>query len=159
MLLSDWKGRSTLNTRVKTIRNQLNMSQSDFAKKLGVTAAGISKIESGKRNLTEQMLLMICKEFRINVQWLRSGEGEIFRQEFDGVEQLSHYYNLDDLDRKIILEYLKLDDKKRGVIKEYIMRIAYNSDHKSNNTSALLTDGDAKHDLDMCAEGPHESMT
>lgn len=126
------------------------MSQGAFGKKLGVTGAGISKIENGKRNLTEQMLLMICKEFLINENWLRHGDGEIFqRKQPDTIEQLGKLYLLDDLDKRIITEYLKLDEKKRSVIKEYIMKIAYGTE-----VSDILKDGNPSTDILKCAEGP-----
>lgn len=150
MLISNLKGSVSLNTRVKQLRNMLDMSQSAFARRLGITAAGISKIENGNRSLTVQMLLMICKEFNINENWLRYGEGEIFKQKLpDNLEQLSQLYHLDELDQKIIFEYIRLDEAKRSIIKEYIMKIAY-----SNKNSDLLKDGSPS-TLDLrCAEGP-----
>lgn len=143
------KGRGiSLDNRVKLIRKKLNISQTDFGKKLGITGAGISKIENGKRNLTEQMLRMICTEFNINEKWLRSGEGEIFRQlPSDAIGQLAENYQLDELDKKIISEYVRLDEKKRQVIKEYIMRIAYGSSY-----SDLLTDSSPKRYPEKVAE-------
>ncbi|MDF2944084.1 MAG: putative transcriptional regulator [Herbinix sp.] len=139
-----------LNTRVKYIRKNFNMSQETFGNKLGVTGAGISKIESGQRSVTDQMILMICKEFNINENWLRHGDGEIFRQKLPtGIEQLAEYYQLDELDKRIINEYSMLDERKRKVIKEYIMRIAY-----GNHNNAVILDGDVENEVLKCAEGP-----
>ncbi len=67
-----------MNERLKEIRKTLSLSQESFAKKLGITGAGISKIESGDRNLTEQMILAICREFNVSEEWLRNGTGEMF---------------------------------------------------------------------------------
>ena len=67
-----------LNTRLKAIRKSVLLSQEEFGKKLGITGAAISKIESGNRNVTEQMRLAIIREFDVNEQWLRTGEGEMF---------------------------------------------------------------------------------
>ena len=67
-----------LNTRLITIRKFVSLSQEEFGKKLGITGAAISKIESGNRNVTEQMTLAIIREFDVNEQWLRTGEGEMF---------------------------------------------------------------------------------
>jgi transcriptional regulator with XRE-family HTH domain len=137
-----------LNTRVKNIRKLLNLSQQEFGSKLGVTGAGISRIESGKRNLTEQMIILICKEFNINENWLRNGEGEIFKQFSNaGIGELLQQFQLDDLDIRIINEYIMLDDKKRKVIKEYIMRIAH-----SNPVPQYLSDGEIKNEVLRCAE-------
>ena len=44
----------------------LNYTLDKFGGKLGVQKAAISKIEKGENNLTEQMLLSICREFSVN---------------------------------------------------------------------------------------------
>lgn len=67
----------TQGERVKAIRKELNMTLEQFGEKLGVTKTAISYVENNKRNLTEQMLLSICREFCVNEIWLRTGEGDI----------------------------------------------------------------------------------
>ena len=67
----------TQGERVKAIRKELNMTLEQFGEKLGVTKTAISYVENNKRNLTEQMLLSICREFGVNEIWLRTGEGDI----------------------------------------------------------------------------------
>lgn len=67
----------TQGERVKAIRKELNMTLEQFGEKLGVTKTAISYVENNKRNLTEQMLLSICREFGVNEIWLRTGEGNI----------------------------------------------------------------------------------
>jgi len=55
---------------------------------------------------------------------LRTGKGEMLQQdESTIVSQLSHEYDLDDLDRRIIESYLQLDPAKRSIIKEYVRSI------------------------------------
>lgn len=137
-----------MNTRVKDIRKLLNLSQEEFGKRLGVTAAGISRIENGKRNLTEQMIVHICKEFNVNENWLRNGEGEVFKQFPNPVmEELLHQYQLDELDLRIINEYIMLDENKRKVIKDYLMKIVHNA-----SIPDYLTDGELRNEMLNCAE-------
>ncbi len=69
-----------MNNRIKELRKNLSLSQTEFGKKLGVTNATISRIENKKRNITEQMILSICQEFNVNENWLRTGEGEMFNK-------------------------------------------------------------------------------
>lgn len=38
----------------------------------------ISQIENGINALTEQLLVSICREFNVNEEWLRTGEGGMF---------------------------------------------------------------------------------
>lgn len=65
----------TQGERVYAIRKKKQMTLEVFGEKLGVKKSAISKIEKGKVNLTEQMLLSICREFGVNEVWLRTGEG------------------------------------------------------------------------------------
>lgn len=67
--------------RIKAVRlAQIpKMSQEAFGAKLGVTGAAISRIESGDRAVTDQVILSICREFQVDEHWLRTGEGEMIR--------------------------------------------------------------------------------
>lgn len=68
------------NERIKEIRKTLKMTMERFGERLGVTKTAISNIEKSKRNVTEQMRKAICREFNINRDWLRTGNGEMFVQ-------------------------------------------------------------------------------
>lgn len=65
-------------TRVKEIRDSLNLTMEKFGSALGVGKTAISKIEKGERSLTEQMAKAICREYSVNEEWLRNGTGEMF---------------------------------------------------------------------------------
>lgn len=67
-----------LNERVKELRKFLGLSGEKFGEKLGVTRVAISNIENGNRSVTSQMFKSICREFGVNEEWLRTGEGEMF---------------------------------------------------------------------------------
>ncbi|BCN29591.1 helix-turn-helix domain-containing protein [Anaeromicropila herbilytica] len=139
-----------MNTRLKAIRKELKMSQDQFGARLGVTGAGISKLESGQRNLTDQMILLICKEFNINDTWLRNGIGVMFLEKSsDNLDKLAQQYNLDELDKMIISEYTKLDEVRRTAVKDYIIGIAYNyiSVNSNNSLDSLITNRDLNNHL------------
>ena len=113
-----------MNERLRYLRKFLELSQEDFATKLGITGGGISKLEKGERNFTEQMIRSICREFNVDYIWLTTGEGEMFTNIPDTIlDELVIQYNLDDLDKSIIQEYLNLDSKDRNVIKTYIQNV------------------------------------
>lgn len=67
----------TINERIKKIRKSLNLTLEAFGARVGVTRAAISNIESGRSNPSDQLILAICKEFRVNERWIRTGEGEM----------------------------------------------------------------------------------
>lgn len=69
-----------MNERIKQLRKTLDLTLKEFGEKLGVSDAAISRIEKGNRSVTEQMFKTICREFNVNENWLRTGEGEMFVQ-------------------------------------------------------------------------------
>lgn len=72
-----------ISTRLKFIRKDYALSQVDFAKKLGVTNAHISKIEKGGTTPSEALIKLICKIFGVNELWLKNGIEPIYIVEFN----------------------------------------------------------------------------
>ena len=70
----------TLGERVKVVRKAQDMTLEEFGKRLNVTKVTMSNIERGNRSLTERMLKDICREFNINEEWLRTGEGDMVQK-------------------------------------------------------------------------------
>lgn len=67
-----------MNERVKELRKALGLSGEKFGERLGVTRSAISDIERGRNSLSEGNILSICREFNVNEEWLRNGNGEMF---------------------------------------------------------------------------------
>jgi transcriptional regulator with XRE-family HTH domain len=115
-----------LNERVKLARKALNLNQTEFGGRLGVTPAAISKIESGERALTEQMILAICREYGINETWLRTGSGEMF-VENDGtiLASLVAEHGLAEWEHRLIETYLKIPDGTRAAVADVLVALAH----------------------------------
>lgn len=81
-----------MNKRIKQIRKdeRINLSQEAFGKRIGVTGAAISKIESGDRGITDQVIIAIVQAFGVNEEWLRTGKGNPFA-ELSEYEKLSAF--------------------------------------------------------------------
>lgn len=70
----------TQGERVKKVRDKAQLTMEQFGERLGgVSKSTISNIENDNRNLTEHMLKSICREFDVNENWLRTGEGDMPR--------------------------------------------------------------------------------
>ena len=69
-----------MNERIKDLRKALGLTLEKFGDALGVTKTAISRLESGERGVTEQMFKSICRDFEVNEEWLRTGEGEMFKE-------------------------------------------------------------------------------
>lgn len=69
-----------MKNRIKQIRKEKGLTQTEFGERIGVKGNTITNYETGLRNPTEAVLLSICREFSINETWLRTGEGEMFKK-------------------------------------------------------------------------------
>lgn len=69
-----------MNERIKMLRTALSMSQTDFAQRLSVSRSAICKIESGENSPSEQTIKLMCNEFGVNEEWLRTGAGNMFEE-------------------------------------------------------------------------------
>lgn len=67
-----------MNDRLLEVRKTLKISQEQMGKKLGVTRSSISNMETGRFSITDTMIKLICSEFSVSEEWLRTGEGEMF---------------------------------------------------------------------------------
>jgi transcriptional regulator with XRE-family HTH domain len=68
-----------MHRRIKTIRKTLGLSQTDFARQIGLGQTSLSMIESGKNTFIDKNVKLICAIFNVNEHWLRTGDGEMFR--------------------------------------------------------------------------------
>jgi len=68
------------NKALAIVRQEIGLTKVQFAKELMVTKEHISALEAGTRVPSDMMLeLMACKFF-VRKEWLKSGEGKIFRE-------------------------------------------------------------------------------
>lgn len=67
-----------MNERIKELRKALNLTQAEFAEKLGTKQSTVAHYESGRRDPADVFLLSVCREFHVNESWLREGVGEMF---------------------------------------------------------------------------------
>jgi transcriptional regulator with XRE-family HTH domain len=140
-----------MNNRVKQLRETLNMSQEQFGKSIGLTKSSISNIEKSVRNVTEKHIKLICSSFNVNENWLRNGSGEMFNKiTNDYFDKIAKFYNLDDLDKRIIYEYSQLSESKRAVIKDYILSITGNNETASTKEeNHLLKESDYDSEIEQ----------
>ena len=105
------------------MRKSLNYTLDKFGGKLGVQKSAISKIEKGENNLTDQMLLSICREFSVNEEWLRTGEGEMFVS-LNRTQQIAQLTadlfkgEKDSFKERLLLALAKLDEDEWKVLEK-----------------------------------------
>lgn len=66
--------------RFAEARRKLGLSQAQMAENLGVFQGKISDIELEKAHLAEDVLAGVARKFSVNVNWLLTGDGEMFQE-------------------------------------------------------------------------------
>ena len=112
-----------MNERIKRLRKVFNLTQQEFAQKIGTHRNNIAGYETGKRSPSEAIISLICREFHVSETWLRTGEGEMFVQTVDDpVKRLCTELHATSLDAEIIRAYFKIDPRIRESFMEQIIR-------------------------------------
>jgi transcriptional regulator with XRE-family HTH domain len=68
-----------VNERIKKLRRTLDLTQQEFADRIGVKRGTIANYEIARNEPTDSIVSLICREFNVSEKWLRNGEGDMFR--------------------------------------------------------------------------------
>lgn len=104
-----------MNERITEIRNFLNLSQKDFAEKIGLKQGSLSDLETGRANITDRVILLICSQFNVNEEWLRFGNGQMFQKDKKQNEFFEIFDNINPVLQDFLIEVAKdlLDTQKK----------------------------------------------
>ena len=111
--------------RIKEVRKSQGLSQTEFAKQMGLTRGVISNVEGGVVEPKDYVIELICKTFKVNRAWLETGEGEMYCPEMDDVlTLLAQKYQLDDRKMALIRAYLELSEERQEAVLAYAQGVA-----------------------------------
>ena len=111
--------------RIKKLRKALDLTQSDFAARIGSTQNNIANYETGRRSPSAAALNNICKEFSVNEEWLRTGNGEMFKAAPScALDMLADTYHLEHSEYILIEKFVNMKPESRRVIMDYIREVA-----------------------------------
>lgn len=115
-----------INQRIKTIRKQLGLNQTEFGEKIGLAQTGVSWIEKDGNTVIEQNIRLICETFGINEAWLRTGEGEreAVSAASDPFLPLRQKHQLSFIEEQVLRIYFKLDETAREAVCQYVQAVA-----------------------------------
>lgn len=67
-----------MNDRLKKLRKALDLTQQEFSDRIGIARGNIGAYEVGKNSPSDAVITLICREFNVNEEWLRTGAGDMF---------------------------------------------------------------------------------
>lgn len=114
--------------RIKEIRKEVNLTQREFAEKIGLKQNTVAAYEIGATQPSERTLCEICRVFGYNVDWLVNGTGEKKRQ-LSRAEEINAYIGRicqdenADFQRRIVAAMAKIPAELWPEIEKFARRI------------------------------------
>ena len=72
---------TNLSERISYIVKNSKLNQTEFANRISISQQYLSQICNAKKIPSDRTIVDICREFGCDEVWLRTGEGEPFRQQ------------------------------------------------------------------------------
>lgn len=119
--------------RIKKIRKELDLTQQKFGERIGVKGNTIAQYENGRNEPIDAVISLICREFNVNEEWLRTGKGEMFIEQTKD-EQIATFVGSilkdedDSFKRRLISGLAALDDNGWEVLEKFLDSIQKEKD-------------------------------
>ena len=124
-----------MNERIKEIRKKEGLSQQKFADKLGIARGNIAAYEVGKNAPSDAAISLICSKFNVNEEWLRTGNGEMFKEI---PNKFSFYLGQieggdDEFIKDLIEVYMELDPYSKRALRTISEKMAEKRKNRGQN--------------------------
>ena len=108
---------STLRERIIQVRHILGFTQKEFGLNLGCSRDRISNVELGRVVPDDVFLTHICAVYRVRINWLKYGEGDIWEETKNDISyKIERYEKLPPLSRALVDCILDLSDKDHKIL-------------------------------------------
>lgn len=110
--------------RIKELRKALKMTQAAFGERIGIRQNSVAVIEIGKNTPSDQTIFAICREFRVNEEWLRTGAGDMFiPSPASIVDELAEEYHLCPEAQAMVEKFITLDPAAQLAVFDYMCAV------------------------------------
>jgi len=111
--------------RIKQVRKSVQMTQKEFAERLGIKQNTVASYEMGRIGISDNVIFSICREFNINEDWLRNGTPPMYKKVEKKLETYLGQISKgdDDFIKDLIEAYMELDQSSRDALKELARRM------------------------------------
>ncbi|MCI5924673.1 MAG: helix-turn-helix transcriptional regulator [Oscillospiraceae bacterium] len=119
MLVAVTPDENFMGERIKELRKFLGLTQQEFAKRLGIKRNTIANYEVGRNDPIDAIVTLICREFGVSEEWLRTGEGEMIVPDEDLLTAFIEKVRAerkDSFKKRFVLNLAALDDFGWGML-------------------------------------------
>lgn len=133
-----------MSERIKRLRKSLDLTQQEFADRIGIKRNTIANYESGRNEPVDSVISLICREYGVNEIWLRTGNGEMFNPDpATELDALKERYSLSQAECSLIDFFVNMNEKDRKTVLDFVVHAA---------------DAIRENDLFFCVPGTPEEL-
>lgn len=114
----------TINDRIRSLREDLGLSQTAFGEPVGLSRDEVKNIEYKKTAPKEITIPLICKEYSVSEAWLRDGNEPMYikKDADDDLEKIFEEIGAsnDELIKAIIRSYWQLNDNDKAAVQRMV---------------------------------------
>jgi transcriptional regulator with XRE-family HTH domain len=140
----------TIGDRIKLLRQRFELRQPEFGARIGLTAPGVSKIETSKSQPSDAVLLLICNNFNVRREWLENGSGEMFESadsNSDYIDKLVRQYNQGGIFRDFLEMYMDLSAEHRALMDKFVETAFEKYQSRQNGASQPAPQSEYNYDI------------
>ena len=124
-----------MHTRIKELRKHFNLTQQEFADRLGIKRNTVATYEIGRSIPIDAVITLICREFGVNESWLRTGEGEMATVSTRDEEIAAFFGRVlaeesDSFKKRLIAAFARIPESHWDVLADIAERIAAEKQEK-----------------------------
>ena len=129
-----------MNQRLRAFRESLHLSRVAFGARLGLSGDSINNLERGRVELKDSTIKLICSEYHISEQWLRTGKGNADDTSFS-IDTFARNHGATELELRIAKAFFSVDQETRAVFLAQFQRfLAESENEKPQATPAEMTE-------------------
>ena len=147
----------TINERIKLLRKELGLNQTDFGEKIGIKVSQASYIEKAGNPVTQRVVQLICTVFNISEKWLTEGKGDMYTSDEEAIlDKLAGMYDLSESQMIFAKQWLQLPATAKDAVVDYIVSVASALQEKKSKKNDVSESDTSKkvniNNLDSCRE-------
>ena len=143
--------------RIKQVRKALGLTQTRFGEIIGLKQNSVALIEAG-RETSDQTIFAICREFRVNEEWLRTGAGEMFIPSPETVvDKLAEDYRLCPEAKAMVAQFITLDPEAQLAVFNYMCAVVDEIREQADRDDQLRAELERQLSKEKTAEAKSEA--
>lgn len=114
--------------RFKELREALSLTQQKFADRLDISRNFVAQIEMGNKIPSERTIKDICREFKVNYDWLVNGTGDMFQDDDSDAQAIVDSVMTGDNDfaKKTLVKFARLSEERWRQLQEILEELENN---------------------------------